>query len=172
MNMHRLILAALAALALGACASGYHARADGESGYAEQQLGPTRWRVEYTGEGTDLPATVDSYLLQRAAEITVENGYDWFVPAGADAAATDEDIIVEASRPQASTAPVWRPRWRRRDRNDWTDWDPRGPPENASDMGPSPAPLRYAASAEVVLGRGPVPPGGFGARDLLASQPH
>jgi len=67
------------ALLLAACASPtpYAPRADGE-GFREQQLERDRWRVSFAGNSITDRETVENYLLYRCAEITIENGNDWF----------------------------------------------------------------------------------------------
>ncbi len=40
---------------------------------------PGVYRVSFEGNGYSNRATVESYLLYRAAELTVRDGYDWFV---------------------------------------------------------------------------------------------
>lgn len=66
------------ALALSACASlaPYGPAAGGGQGYAEQRIEANRWRVTYRGVGD--PGPVADYALLRAAELTLQNGYDWF----------------------------------------------------------------------------------------------
>ncbi|WP_122468397.1 CC0125/CC1285 family lipoprotein [Brevundimonas lutea] len=79
MTRFSLVLAAASTLALGACASlapyGPQMGAGGQ-GYAEQRIERDRWRVSYDGVGA--PGPVADYALLRAAELTLENGYDWF----------------------------------------------------------------------------------------------
>ena len=79
--MKRLTLLTLAAsaLALGACASlapyGPQMGPNGQ-GYAEQRIESNRWRVTYRGVGA--PGPVADMALLRAADLTVQTGYDWF----------------------------------------------------------------------------------------------
>ena len=79
--MKRLTLLTLAAsaLALSACASlapyGPQMGPNGQ-GYAEQRIESNRWRVTYRGVGA--PGPVADMALLRAADLTVQNGFDWF----------------------------------------------------------------------------------------------
>ena len=79
--MKRLTLMSLAAsaLALTACASlapyGPQAGPNGQ-GYAEQRIESNRFRVTYRGVGA--PGPVADMALLRAADLTVQNGFDWF----------------------------------------------------------------------------------------------
>ncbi len=72
----------LAVLALAACAkpTSYHpAEVAGSNGYAEQQIDKNQYRISFAGNGLTTRKTVDLYLLYRAAELTKENGYDYFI---------------------------------------------------------------------------------------------
>ena len=79
--MKRLTLLTLAAsaLALTACASlapyGPQQGANGQ-GYAEQRIESNRFRVTYRGVGA--PGPVADMALLRAADLTVQTGFDWF----------------------------------------------------------------------------------------------
>jgi hypothetical protein len=88
--MKRLWISVAAVLAVAACASdgGYGpARRLGEPGYAESRIETARFRVVYQGEVGARPAEVEALALRRAAEITLEQGYEWFVVDDRDAIA-------------------------------------------------------------------------------------
>ena len=72
-------LIAVSALALSACASlapyGPQQSARGQ-GFSEQQIETNRFRVTYNGVGAVGP--VADRALFRAAQLTVDQGYDWF----------------------------------------------------------------------------------------------
>ena len=54
----------------------YHPRDErGGTGYTDQQLAGNRYRVTFTGNSTTKRDTVESYLLLRAAEVTLKAGY-------------------------------------------------------------------------------------------------
>lgn len=82
-------LALAAGLMTAACATQaplYQARAAGERyGYAEQQVEPNRVRISYNGDTMTPRETVETYLLYRAAEATLERGYDSFLIVAHDA---------------------------------------------------------------------------------------
>jgi len=50
-------------------------------GYAEQRLETTRYRISYTGNSATPREVVENYVMYRAAEVTLNNGYDWFLIA-------------------------------------------------------------------------------------------
>lgn len=79
MNRLTFGLIAASALALSACASlapyGPQQSARGQ-GFSEQQIETNRFRVTYNGVGA--PGPVADRALFRAAQLTVERGYDWF----------------------------------------------------------------------------------------------
>ena len=59
-------------------ATPYQPATDGQ-GYAEQALERDRYRVTFVGNSLTSRETVENYLLYRAAEVTLEKGYDHFV---------------------------------------------------------------------------------------------
>jgi hypothetical protein len=91
--MRTALILSAAALALAACATPARyapAITANGPGFHEQQIEPNRFRVGFrAGQGSD-PVMVNDYALLRAAELTLQQGYDWFqvvdrftdVPAG------------------------------------------------------------------------------------------
>lgn len=77
----QVLCVSLLALLVSACASSPMYRAadrDGDTGYSETKLADNRYRVNFTGSaGTASAKTQDAALL-RAAELTRQQGYDWF----------------------------------------------------------------------------------------------
>jgi hypothetical protein len=76
----RVVLAALAALALASCMSPtyYEPASDGE-GFTDQQIADNRYRISFAGNSVTARNVVDNYMLYRAAEVTVGSGHDYFV---------------------------------------------------------------------------------------------
>lgn len=79
--MKRLVLPLAAALALAACATPtVYGPAAGPTavGYSEYQIEPGRFRVMFRGGGGAPPEQVMDYALKRAADLALAQGYDWF----------------------------------------------------------------------------------------------
>lgn len=74
------ILLMSCALTLAACSSqpDYRAAEDNGYGYTETKLTDSQYQIQFKARGTD-KAAAHNYALLRAAEVTVENNYDWFV---------------------------------------------------------------------------------------------
>ncbi|MBD2858698.1 hypothetical protein IB286_06705 [Spongiibacter sp. KMU-158] len=78
---YKLILAVLVTGFLAACSSTsvyQPAEKRGAYGYTETQLGADRYRVTFTGNSVTDKETVNDYAMLRAAELTLQNGYEWF----------------------------------------------------------------------------------------------
>ncbi|MCF4010773.1 CC0125/CC1285 family lipoprotein [Rheinheimera sp. UJ63] len=78
--MNKTISIILLALTLTACSSApaYRAASGSGYGYAEQQISDNYYRVTFKARGDDKEAA-KAYALRRAAELTAQQGYDWFV---------------------------------------------------------------------------------------------
>lgn len=186
--MKRLLLAAAAISAIGAvagCATptpyqpaaashgGYGSRAG--YGFRDQKLDSDHWSVTFAGNSLTSRETVESYLLYRAAELTVQQGYDWFE--------TTDRKTERHSRYYANPDPFygsgfgyaygwgWRPYWRYWGGAGMGAWDPwYGGPfwANSVDINEI---NRYEASAEIVMGKGPPPADHrvFNAREIMTN---
>ena len=170
--MKPVLIALAAALALGACATATpYAPAGAESryGYSDVRLEQNRYRVTYSGNSVTSREQVEMSLLFRAAELTSQNGYDWFATVGR---ATDRDTRFVGVRDPWGPAygrysPFWGPSWRYYRRGFWSPWnDPWGPDFDTRQVD------RFEASTEVVMGRGAKPaddPNAFDAREVMAN---
>jgi len=78
--MLRILALLPVAVLVAACATAtpYKRMEDG-TGYGDQKLEDNRYRVWFAGNSRTPRETVEDYVLYRAAEITLENGYDYFV---------------------------------------------------------------------------------------------
>lgn len=72
-----------AACLIAGCATAY--QPDGVSGgYSDKVLAGNTAQVTFRGNRLTTPATVDDFLLRRCAEVTLQDGYNYFVVAQKD----------------------------------------------------------------------------------------
>jgi hypothetical protein len=149
------------------------ARGTGASGgYSERQVEQNRFLVSFAGNELTSRERVETYLLYRAAELTVQQGFDWFVT---DDRMTNRESHTYVDRPFGSWGGwggYWGPRWRYWGRGyGWRSWDPWfGDPFWADSIDIHTVD-RYEANAEILMGKGPKPADNrraFDARDVLA----
>ncbi|TGY88915.1 hypothetical protein E5163_07195 [Marinicauda algicola] len=155
---------AAAALLLGACAQStpYQPVDGGRYGFEEQRIESDRYLVTFTGNSLTDRETVETYLLFRAAELTLEQGYDYFTVVRRD---TEEESRI------VGTAPSYYDRFHVRYRYfhpyyGWYGWrDPFWDDVSLREIN------RYEAIAEIVMGRGPTPddPDAFDASEVVAN---
>jgi hypothetical protein len=155
--------AALAAivLTLAGCVSQTPYKASGPDsrhGYQEQQLAENRYRVSFSGNSATPRETVENYLLYRAAEVTLSNGYTHFAFVSQD---------TEARTHYRSTFDDWP-----RHGFYWHNW-PWGSAYGAGfGTGTSRPITQYTAYADVVLlslGEASSNPESFEAQSVLTS---
>jgi hypothetical protein len=144
-------------------------------GYSDQRLGPNRFLVRFHGNELTSRDRVEGYLLYRAAELTVQNGHDWFAIIDRH---TEHDVRTY-TRPDPFYRPYygpaygyWRPHWRYyRPGTGWDVWHPEyGGPFWADRLDVTTV-ESYEASAEIVLRKGPMmatDQRAFDARRVLA----
>ena len=141
------------------------------AGYSDRMIEPNRFMVSFAGNSYTSRDTVERYLLYRAAELTVQQGYDYFILSDRN---TDRRTRTYAT-PSFAGGPYgygyWGPSWRYRGRGfGWRSWDPFwGDPffDRSIDVQTID---KYEASAEIVLGRGPKPANNvraFEAREVM-----
>ena len=141
------------------------------AGYSDRMIEPTRFMVSFAGNSYTSRDTVERYLLYRSAELTVQQGYDYFILSDRN---TDRRTRTYAT-PSFAGGPYgygyWGPSWRYRGRGfGWRSWDPFwGDPffDRSIDVQTID---KYEASAEIVLGHGPKPANNvraFDAREVM-----
>lgn len=170
------LAATVAALALSACATATPYQPAGEGrfgGYAEQRLENDRFRVSFAGNSVTSREDVEMGLLLRAAELTAENGFDWFATVNR---ATDRDTRLQAfdTGPTYGPfygrySPYWGPTWRYYDRGRWSPWG--DPFWGRRDIDVRQID-RYEATSEIIMGRGAKPandPNAFDAREVISN---
>jgi hypothetical protein len=161
----RTLVFAVAAGLLGACATStpYQAASPasyGRYGFEEQRIENNRVRITFRGNSMTERETVETYLLYRAAEITLENGHDYFVVASRD---TEEHSQLQGlDRPFPFDRWYYSPRW------GWRPWsDPFWrEPTHYREI------TRYEAVAEIATFDGQKPPddpNAYDAREVMAN---
>ncbi|MBY0565582.1 MAG: hypothetical protein K2P58_15540 [Hyphomonadaceae bacterium] len=144
-----ILAAATALLAACATATPYQPAAPerGAYGFTEQQIETNRVRITFRGNTVTERETVENYMLYRAAEVTIERGFDHFIVANRD--------TEEHSRLQGVGT---RPRfgfdyWYFSPRRGWSPWyDPFwDEPASYREV------TRYEAVAEIAMFHGPKP---------------
>lgn len=169
-------LALGAALALAGCetATPYQplgARGSMASGgYADVRLAPDRYRVSFAGNSLTSRQRVETYLLYRAAELTLQQGYDGFTIVDR---ATDRNVETRVYGDPFGPGPYgwWRPSWRYRGAFGWRSWNPWfGGPFWADDVDVSTI-QRFEADAEIMMFHGTRPgdPKSFDAHQIVAN---
>jgi hypothetical protein len=166
--------AALIGLAACGTATPYQPNVPGQSssgGYSELRLEPNRFRVNFQGNSLTSRETVEAYLLYRAAELTTQQGYDWFSMVDRDTERKTQTYVDPDPfyRPWYGGYGYWRPYWRYHARGyAWRTWDPFwGDPFWGNNVDVRTVD-RYEASAEVLMGKGPKPQGDPRAFDAHA----
>ncbi len=143
------------------------------TGYSERQVETDRWLVTFAGNTVTDRDTVERYLLFRAAQLTLQNGYDYFV------------MVDRSTDRQAQTYSTpgpgwgggwggwgagWGPSWRYYGRGfGWRAWDPWwGDPFWGNNVDVRTVD-RYEASAEILMRKGTPGPDevrAFNAKDV------
>lgn len=180
MKTRRLAMAAMlaAATALGACATAtpYQPDAPGAAvsgGYSDYQLDSNKFRVTFAGNTLTSRDTVERYLLYRAAELTVSQGFDWFVVAARDTDKTTRSYVDPPSYGPSWRYGYWRPYWSYWGPSwGWRTWDPYwGDPFWAERVDVRTV-EKYQAMADIIMGKGERPadnPAAFMAREVMAN---
>jgi len=140
---------------LAACAqpTPYQPARDGY-GYTEQQIEDNRYRVAFAGNDVTAPDTVQNYLLYRAAELTLDRGYDYFV-------------VVDRQLDRSTT--YWGYADPRFGAGYWNRWDRDWVGLGMSTYSARPID-RYTAYADIVMFQGDKPEGevhAYDGRDVL-----
>ena len=162
--MRKLLLAAVAGL-LAACATAtpYQPASSGSYGFSEQRIEDNRMRITFRGNSATDRETVETYLLYRSAELTLQNGHDYFVVIERD---TESHTRLQNLGPSHYSGFFYNQRYFYR--GYWSPWydpfyDPFGPDYREV--------TRYEAVAEITMHDGAKPddPHAFDAREVQAN---
>ncbi len=129
-------------------------------GFTDQRLDETHFRVAFQGNSATSREQVENYLLYRAAELTANQGFDWFEMVDRHTRDRGGAYIVPEG-------PYWHPYWRFHGAWGWGGWDPfwGGPWDYDVERFDE-----YQAIAEVAMGHGAKPdPRAFDAHAVMAN---
>jgi hypothetical protein len=155
-----LAAAAAASLMLAGCQSAttYHpATGHGfyREGYSDQRIEANRYMVSFSGNSVTSRDTVERYLLYRAAELTLQNGYDYFRLVDRDTDRRTRTYVTDRFRP--GPWGYWGATWRfHRPGFGWGFYDPFWGDPWGRDFDVNTID-KYEAHAEIVMGRGRPP---------------
>ena len=149
------------------------------TGYSERALQPGRFLVSFSGNSATSRDTVERYLFFRAAQLTLAQGDDYFVMVDRD---TDRQTRTYATPGfggpwgYGGFGGYWGPSWRYYGRGyggfgyrggfggfGWSPWYGGG--FGAFDDFDIQTVDRFEATAEIAMGRGPIPAGNVRAFD-------
>ncbi|MBV7265477.1 CC0125/CC1285 family lipoprotein [Erythrobacter ani] len=140
-------------------------------GYADLRIDETHYRVSFAGNRLTSRERVESYLLFRAAELTLLKGYDYFI-------IQDREVEHQIER-QIRRDPIydpwyspyhthWRPYWRYyRTGRGWYHWYPYFGDPFWADRYSVRMIERFEANADIVMGKGERPNGNLRSFDAL-----
>ena len=77
-----------------ATATPYQPAVSDRYGFEEQRIESNRVRITFRGNSVTDRETVETYLLYRAAELTLQNGQDYFIVANRDTEARAVDRAI------------------------------------------------------------------------------
>ena len=122
---------------------------------------PSHFRVTFEGNSLTDRETVETYLLYRAAELTVAQGYDWFEMVDRH---TDKDkktyVYSDPFYGPGYAWGYWRPYWSYYGAGfGWRGWDPFWAGPFWADHTEIQTVQKFKAGAEIAVGYGPKPAG-------------
>jgi len=191
MNTIKKLMMTAGVIVLTACATATpyqpSTHADARNGFSETQIENDRVRITFDGNSLTKRETVETYLIFRAAELTKQNGYDYFTLTDR---AVDKETRLQSSgfndpyygffdysyfHPRYGWSnPYYRPYYSRFSRGGFGYRDPFYDPfYGRSNFGRDfdyREISRYRASAEVKFGRGTKPantPNAFNAQEVI-----
>ena len=144
-----------------------------QGGYSDAQIAEGLHRVSFAGNQLTSREQVESYLLFRSAELSLEKGYDWF--------AIEDRVIEHDVERQIRRDPLydpwydsrfgyWRPSWRYYGARGWRSWYPYHGHTFWTDHVDVREVERFEAIAEIRMGNNPPPSGAsrsMNAREVI-----
>lgn len=152
-----LLVSALVALMTACATQTPYKIADkrGAPGYTETMLTDTRYRVTFTGNSTTPAETVKDYALLRAAELTLEKGYEWFQLADRD---SDKKVRSSTSVSSGIDIPSQTSVYQRCGMFSCDTVVSSSPGFSSGvDVGTTTTSTAYSSSLEIIVGKKPMP---------------
>jgi hypothetical protein len=145
-------------------------------GYSDEMLGSDELRVRFHGNSMTSRDRVEGYMLYRAAELTLQNGFDWFLVAERNTEHNVRTIVEPDPLYHPWYGPnygAWSPSWRYYSPGEgWNSWYAgRGDPFFADRVDVRRIEA-FEATADILMRRGPVPAGeprAIDARRVIAA---
>ena len=150
------------------------------TGHSERMVEPGRWIVSFAGNTVTPRDTVERYLLYRAAELTLQQGNDYFVMVDRDTDRQTRTYSTPGFGPYGyggfggygyggfGFGGFWGPSWRYHGRGGWGGWGGYGGFGDPFFGGDIQTVDRVEAEAQIVMRRGPIPTGNTRAFDARA----
>lgn len=165
-----------AGLVLAACTTAtpyqpYRAESAGgvHGGYSDQQLAPDRYLVRFHGNDLTSRDRVEGYMLYRAAEVTLQRGYGWFLMVDRHTEHDTRTYVEPGPLHRPYYGPgydYWRPSWRYyRPGFGWGSWAPRADDYDVRTV------ESFEAEAEILMRNDAIPaaePRAFNARKVMS----
>ena len=158
-----------AGLALAACttATPYQPQSTenpSAGGYSEQQIEGDRWKVAFTGNSLTARDTVERYLMFRSAQLTVQQGYDWYETVDRHTEKKSSYSVDPDPYFAGWPGPYWGLYRGRGFGWSYGYWDSPGfAPTDIQEIS------RYTATVEITMGHGAKPrePNAYAAQDVI-----
>lgn len=170
----RTISLTIAAFLLGSCATSYGPRADYAGipigGYTNERIDENTMIVGFDANGFTSARKIQTFLLYRCAEVTIHNGYQYFIIVSSSILPVNNNIVTSTSYRKVSNTPrlyntYYRNQTYQANNYALTDtlryYDPA--PQAQANI--------HAATAVIKMFAGPKPPGAlnaFNALDVIA----
>lgn len=131
------------------------------TGYSERRIEPNHFLISFAGNSDTSRDTVERYLFFRAAELTVQNGYDYFVTVDRNTDRQSQTYTTGSfgGPGYAGFGGYWGPSWRYYGRfgGRGLGWGPWGGWGGGFDNFDIHTVDRFEANAEIVMRKGAIP---------------
>lgn len=148
-------------------------KAPGEGAFKASEAGDRRHELTFSGKQLGSREQVERYLLYRAALLTTQRGYSWFVFLHLPGEDGPEDHPIRSDSTIPAPYGHWQPHWTYHQRDiGWQPWHPEWGTPFWSNAASSKDVDQYEAHAMIEVGSGEKPAGeptAFDAAKLLSA---